>query len=121
MTPQARAEVREMLTDILGGYQEAQKLRDEAAAKREVLINISLNNIDGHLVKLNGKVAEHEKVINVHLPHTIQHCPQTEAIEELKKTQISAKAVYTAMIVGIGATGTLFSIGFVLYKVFIAP
>jgi hypothetical protein len=96
MTQKDRSEVREMLSGILSGHAVAQLERDKAAEKREVLINISLNNIDSHLSRLNGKVAEHEKVININLPHTMQHCPQAETIKVLQDASTGEAAIEKA-------------------------
>jgi len=89
MNTQERTEVREMIKSTLEGW-------NEATATREKLINISLNSIDAHLAKLNGKVSEHEKIINQNIPHTVALCPQAKIIEELKEWQAEQDGVETA-------------------------
>jgi len=89
MGPEERSEVREMIQSTLSGWH-------EATVQREKLINISLNSIDAHLEKLNGKVSEHEKIINQNIPHTIALCPQAKTIEELKEWQAEQDGVETA-------------------------
>lgn len=89
MTPQDRSEVREMIQGVLSGW-------NDATVQREKLILLSLNNIDSHLDRLNGKVAAHEKTILENLPHGIQHCTQTEAIQEIHDIMIEDKGIKIA-------------------------
>jgi len=125
MNKQARDEVREMLHDILSGYQALNISNAD-------VINNSLVKIENHLSKINGTVAEHTRIIISNLPHTIAHCPQVEDIEELKKNMVSSKdfnelrdnmtttkAIKRFIYTSIAATGTFFSILFILYKIFI--
>jgi hypothetical protein len=107
-----REEIRTMLHEVIDPWQKGREQTDR-------LMNISLNNIDHHLDKLNSKVAEHEKTINIHLPHTVQHCPQVEIIEKLKDNMISGKTIRNTIIGSIGLCGTLFGMFFIIYKVFI--
>ena len=86
MEAEERSEVRDMIHDILDGWH-------EASVSREKLIYISLNNIDNHLEKLNGKAASHEKIINENIPHTFVHCVQAKIIEEIKDIVTGNKAV----------------------------
>lgn len=84
-----KKEMRQMIEDLI------------APLSKEVLYqgrltNISLNNIDSHLTKLNGSVARHEKAIVENLPHTIANCPQGETIKELRDTMVTTKAIRTA-------------------------
>lgn len=81
MTKDERSEVRDMITVTLSGWH-------ETTVEREKLIYASLNNIDSHLDKLNGKVAAHEETILKNLPHGIQHCPQANAISEIHEKLI---------------------------------
>jgi hypothetical protein len=48
--------------------------------RRDFVMQQSLNKIDEHLGRLNGKVAEHEKILNINIPHTIDRCPQNDTI-----------------------------------------
>lgn len=97
------AEIKDILHDILGGYQ----ARNESALET---INISLDKIDKHLEKLNGKVAEHEKVINVNLPHNIALCPQADNIKSLQENMITSKTVKNTLYIGFGILATLIGI-----------
>lgn len=58
--------------------------------------------IKGRLDKLNGSVARHEKVINEHLPHSIDHCPQAGSIKDLQENMITTKAIKKTLYVGFG-------------------
>lgn len=61
--------------------------------RRDILMQQSLNKIDTHLEKLNGKVAEHEKIINQNIPHNISLCPQQETIVEIHDTVTKLSAI----------------------------
>ena len=112
MTQRDREEIRTMLHEVIDPWQNVVDRND-----RET--NIALNNIDNHLDKLNSKVAEHEKVINVHLPHTIQHCPQSAVIKVLEQDMVTGKRLKGIVISTIGAFAGLMSIAWLAYKLFI--
>lgn len=63
--------------------------------------------IKKRLDKLNGSVARHEKVINEHLPHSIDHCPQAKVIEGLQENMITSKAIKKTIYIGFGIICTL--------------
>lgn len=107
-----RDEIRTMLHDVVDPYM-------KAAEKRELLLNISLNNIDGHLEKLNDKVAKHEKTINVNLPHTVQHCPQVEIIKKLELDMVTWHRLKNVVITSIGGFGGVLTIAWLIFKLFI--
>lgn len=65
-------------------------------------IDDNFHEVKVRLDKLNGSVAKHEKIINEHLPHSIDHCPQVKAIEELQGNMITAKAVTKTIYIGFG-------------------
>ena len=65
-------------------------------------IDGKFGEIMGRLDKLNGSVARHEKVINEHLPHSIDHCPQVGAIRDLQENMITTKAVKKTIYVAFG-------------------
>lgn len=112
MTKTDRAEVREMLHDILAGHQ----------AKYESAINItnaSLRDINTHLIKINGKVNEHDLIIIKNLPHTMTNCVQSETIREIKDNMISAMAVRKAIYKGIILTGTVVTIIYAIFEILI--
>lgn len=77
-----------MLEDILSGWKKGY----EGLA---ISTNTSLISIEKHLEKLNGKVAEHERIINQNLPHNVSHCSQVETIRELQDNMITIKALKT--------------------------
>jgi len=91
MTGEDRSEVREMIVTVLNGFHKSNVERDKQTELREKLIYASLNNIDGRLDKLNGKVSEHEKTILENLPHSIAHCNQSDSIKELHDAMIITK------------------------------
>lgn len=70
-------------------------------------IDDNFHEIKGRLDKLNGSVARHEKVINENLPHSVNHCPQVKAIEELQDNMITSKAVKKTLYIGFGIICTL--------------
>jgi len=110
MNTEQRIQVREMLHDILAGYQ----AKNESAID---ITNAQLKGINNRLDKLNGTVAENSKNIKDNLPRTTANCPQAENIEELKINMISGKVIKKAVITGITISGTLFIIGSILYNV----
>jgi hypothetical protein len=112
MTAKDRSEIREMIHGILSGW-------EAATVAREEVTNVSLKGIEDHLGRINGTVGKHEKTINDNLPHTIANCAQKDTIQEIRDSMISAKAVRNAIVLSITATGTLFSILFILYKLLI--
>ena len=65
-------------------------------------IDDNFHEIKGRLDKLNSSVAKHEKIINEHLPHSIDHCPQVRVIEGLQENMITSKAVKKTIYIGIG-------------------
>lgn len=95
-----RGEVREMIHDILSGHQ----ARIES---QNVVINAGLERIEKHLIKLNGSVAAHEKIITQNLPHNISLCPQAENIKTLNDSMVTGKAIKGAIYRGIAITATI--------------
>lgn len=65
-------------------------------------IDDNFHEVKARLDKLNGSVAKHEKIINEHLPHSIDHCPQVRVIERLQENMITSKAVKKTIYIGIG-------------------
>ena len=76
MTKEDRTEVRDMIKTTLEGWY-------KSTEQRETMILKSLDRIDNHLEKLNGKVSEHEKTILQNLPHTADHCAKANVIDEM--------------------------------------
>lgn len=112
MTLTDRNEVREMIVATLGGWHSETVIR-------EVTTNKALDKIEKHLEQLNGKVAAHEKTLNQNIPHTIDKCAQSGAIQEIRDSMITGRAVARAIIIGISSTGALASILFILFEMFI--
>jgi hypothetical protein len=106
-----RDEVREMLHDILAGWQ-------AATIAREDVTNEALKNINDHLGRINGSVGRHETIIVENLPHTIAKCAQKETIQEVRDNMITNKAIKRTIIASIASTGTFFTILFILYQIF---
>lgn len=63
-------------------------------------IDDNFHEVKERLDKLNGNVAKHEKIINEHLPHSIDHCPQSGMIEKLKKNMVTERAVKKTLYIG---------------------
>jgi len=112
LTENERNEIRTMLHEVIDPWQAIVDRND-----RET--NISLNNIDAHLDKLNSKVAEHEKVINVHLPHTIQHCAQSAIIDKLNQDMVTRHSLRNTIVTVIGSFAGLLTVAWFVYKLFI--
>ena len=112
MTHLDRTEVRSMINDVLMGWH-------SDTVSREVLTNIALDKIEKHLEKINNKVSEHEKIININLPHNISLCPQVVTIKKLEENMITGRALRTYIFAGFGIMGTLFSVGFIIYQIVI--
>lgn len=81
MTQNDRTETRDMIHDVLDGWQ-------EATIQRENLIHQSLNSIDTRLAKINGTILEHNKAIaNLKISDAlhIAECPAMPKIESIEK------------------------------------
>jgi len=111
MTQKDRTEIRDMIHDILSGWQ-------AGTISREEVTNVSLKNIDGHLARLNGSVIEHSKLINENLPHSIAHCLQAKDIETLKENMVTEKAVKKTIYIGFGILATLIGIIWGISEIF---
>ena len=123
MTTEDRKETRQMIVDVLAPLVKQIEGRD-------ILMNATLNNMDGklgkidvHLETLNGKVAAHEKILNSHnisemdemvedhdkilsknIPHSILHCAQAKTIKELHDNMITSRE-FKRRVIAILATG----------------
>jgi len=89
MTPNDRTEVRDMIHDTL-------EVWEKATVARENMTLVALEKIEGHLAKINGAVASHEKLITANLPHTVAHCSQTETIKEIRDKVVKITGVEEA-------------------------
>ena len=112
LTENERNEIRTMLHEVIDPWQSIVDRND-----RET--NITLNNIDSHLDKLNSKVAEHEKTINVNLPHTIQHCPQNALVQKLENDRLTRQSLKNIVVTVIGSFAGLLTVAWFVYKLFI--
>jgi len=115
MTSKERTEIKEIFREAI--------LPFEVRIESEVsIIDIRLSDIDEHLKKLNGTMANHDKMLNAHIPggpegkRSIDQCPQNEVINDLKENMINAKAIKKTIISAVAVTGTLFSIAFIIYR-----
>ena len=87
MTAQDRTEVREMLHDILSGWEAATVAREEVTNISLININQHSKNIDEHLKQINGTIAKHSEAIHdlktkdeLH----IAECPAMPLIAEVR-------------------------------------
>lgn len=118
MTAEDRKQTREMIIDVLAPL-------IEKIEGRDILMNVSLNNIDGrmekidsHLVTLNGKVAEHEKIVNTVGEERIRGCVQKGIIQEIRDNMVSRKAVYGAVFTGLGSLSVIIGIIYGVIRIF---
>lgn len=109
MEPIERNEVRDM---IALHFETFRKELD----RRDIVLLVSLERIDKHLEKLNGKILEHELKIANALPHTIANCPQQDKIIELRDNMLTTKSMKKTIYIAIGLMGTLFTISFIIYQ-----
>ena len=84
-------------------------------------IQDSFDKVTTRLDKLNGKVAEHEKVINQNIPHTVNHCAQTEVITELRDNMVTSRGIKKVMIASITGASAVAGIIWVIFQAFIKP
>lgn len=90
MDVESRAEVRELLYDVLSGHSKEMKGRFD-------LIDSELKNIHFQTTKTNGRVIILENKVENLEREGISHfvnCPQIPRINELEKYEFSRKAVY---------------------------
>lgn len=109
--------IRQIMVDVL-------KPSDKLHQERYENIQKSLNTIDNHLEKLNGKVADHEKILNNITNETSLHvqndenymtnrhvtCPQISRIEELEKRRFIAVGIKQLIISALSIIAVMFSI-----------
>lgn len=110
MTTRDREEVRTMLEDILTGWRQGYENHISHT-------NLNLEKIEKHLEKLNGKVAEHEKIIDQNLPHNISHCPQSGTIKNLEDNMITSKALKTYLAGSVTVIAAIFSVIYVIFEI----
>ena len=118
MTAADRKQTREMIVDALAPFVKQIEGRD-------ILMNATLNNIDGsvdkintHLSNLNGKVAEHEKIVNTVGEERIKGCVQKGIIQEIRDNMVSRKAVYGAVFTGLGSLSVIIGIIYGVIRIF---
>lgn len=110
MTQSDRAEIRQMLTDVLQGT------INQIEGKLEV-IHVDLKFTKNQTVRTNGRVNELENEVGRIKMREIQHvaaCPNTARLKSLEDKEISRKAVVKflalASAVGGGVAGLVVSI-----------
>jgi len=98
---------------------------EQRFADLTTLMNARFNVVDTdnketneHLKRINGKVAEHTKIIAENLPHTVIHCTQAKAIDELHDNMITEKAVKKFVITAVGIICALITILWTINEIF---
>ena len=117
MTKTDRAEVREMLHDILSGHQAKTDIIVTNATSAIIVTNATLKAIDEHIKEINGRVGAHDVIIARNLPHSLANCIQSETIREIRENMISAVAVRKAIYKGIALAGTIIGGLFAAYEI----
>ena len=77
----------------------------------------SFSAINARLDKLNGKVAEHEKIINQNVPHNISHCVQTKTIEEIRDNMITSKSLKRVSVTIIGSAASITAMVWIIIQI----
>lgn len=105
-----RAEMRQMLTDVLSGHTEEMKGRFN-------VLHANLVRIEEQTTKTNGRVTMLEKQMNQLELDESQHvmkCPNASRIKAMEDNEISRKAIMKFIVVGAavagGGGGLVFSI-----------
>ena len=84
-------------------------------------IQDSFDKVNNRLDRLNGKVAEHEKVINQNIPHTVNHCAQTGVITELRDNMVTTRGIRKVLITGLTSASAVAAIIWIVFQAFIKP
>lgn len=103
MTTEERAEVRQMLTDILSGHHEELKGRLN-------VIQANLVRVETQTTKTNGRVTAIEDKIEILEKEEIKHtvnCPNVVRIKSLEDAEISRKAIVKFVVGGAALAGTI--------------
>lgn len=113
MDAEERAEVRQMIHDVLSGWQ----ARTESYMETT---NGELKGIHSQFERLNGTVRTHQTVIDQNLPHTVAHCTQAPTIKKLEESMVTTKALnvfFWKLIAGLSglATAGIAAWKFILY------
>lgn len=103
MTTEERAEVRQMLTDVLRGHHEEMKGRLN-------VIQANLLRVEAQTTKTNGRVTIVEDKIEILEKEEIKHsvnCPNESRIKTLEEAEISRKAIIRFVVGGSALAGTI--------------
>jgi hypothetical protein len=100
LDPEEKKDLKEYMHTCMAGYH-------AKVDAQNLITNNTLKNIEDHLKSLNGKVAEHEKIINEralvvkdfenHVENRVQTCPQEKRLRVLEDTNLSTKSVKKVM------------------------
>lgn len=118
MNAEDRAEVRQMLTDIIAGP--LNEVRGELK-----LANSKLGSIDNQTKITNGRVNKLEE--RVHdlenadpeppTLHTVADCAQATVIQDLRDNMISTKAIKKAIVQTLASSAAIVAVLYTIYKV----
>jgi RNAse (barnase) inhibitor barstar len=100
LDPDEKKDLKDYMHTCMAGYH-------AKVDAQNLITNNTLKNIEIHLNNLNGKVAEHERIINEralvvnefenHIEHRFETCPQEKRIRNLEDTNLSTKSVKKVM------------------------
>lgn len=81
---------------------------------QNTITNAKLISIDNSLIKLNSKIADHERRIQPIENHTT--CPHADKIRILEDSKLEAKTIKRWLISTVAITGTVMGILAILFK-----
>jgi hypothetical protein len=121
MEPNDRAEVRQMLTDIMEGH--LQKIEGQYRLMTNQLSNIEIQTTktNGRVTDLERNLKKLEKEVSEDLPHSIDGCPQGPTITELRDNMVTSRVIRNSIIVSITGASAILAMVWVVYKIFINP
>jgi len=112
MTTDERREMREMLHEILSGYQALNE-------SQYTVMDVKLDGINKRLDTLNGKTQKTVERVEVlekaEALHTVT-CPNLTRIRTIEDNQLSVKSVKTWVISSVGIASLVVGIIFVIFK-----
>lgn len=113
MNQEDRKEVKEMLHEILSGYQALNESQNYIVVEKLNGINCRLDVLNGKTQKTIDRVIDLEKSEVLH-PLT---CPNLNRIRTLEDNQLSTKAIKKWIVGSIAITGGIMSILFIIFKI----
>ncbi|HLO60964.1 MAG TPA: hypothetical protein VK179_19590 [Bacteroidales bacterium] len=113
-------------TELKELIQDAMRAQNEKITGQFNVIDCKLDLITQRLDRLNGKVAEHEKIINErsvvvsdYICHAKEAVETEKRIRVLEDQQLSNRTMKRLIVTSIGLTGSLIAIGFTLFQFFV--